>query len=138
MDRKLGQIFGERFSPAFRAMQENDPYRTGPQTMVSCRRKGLDPHRFRMTDSSMRQQQYKEWAVEAQNLVEVHATHRSTSLYSSGNDSLCGVSHVDRSFLERTLRQPDRLCFKCTLRHPERPCLERGMRKMRPFASSAQ
>ena len=65
MDRKLGQISGKRFSPVFRCMQENDPYRTGPRTMVSCRRKGLGPHRFRVTNGLMRRQPYKEWATAA-------------------------------------------------------------------------
>ena len=128
MDRKLGQIFGERFSPAFRAMQENDPYRIDPRTMVSCQRKSQGPHRFRVTNCPMRQQPYKEWAFEAQNPIEVRAKYRSTSLYSSGNDSLCGVRHVDRSFLERTLRQSDRLCFKRAVSHRERSCLKCGVR----------
>ena len=35
---------------------------------------------------------------------------------------------MDRSFLERTLRQSDRLCFKRILSHLERPCLKRGVR----------
>ncbi len=65
MDRKLGQISGKRVSPAFRCMQENYPYRTGPRTMVSGRRKGLGPHRFRVTNCLMRRQPYKEWATGA-------------------------------------------------------------------------
>ena len=65
MDRKLGQIFGERFSPAFRAMQENDPYRIHPRTMVSGRKNGLGPHMIRMTNRPMRQRQYNKGATEA-------------------------------------------------------------------------